>query len=266
MRPSFLSNRYYHDFRFGQEDFLSFLSRIEIDPSLRQSVFEYYVGPLNETSTLDNMELIKQILKMDADRELILQLINLSASFESVLQTLFSFLKKTYLLVEDLHVQNKAHVQKLLKIYDTDNFLMNLHMLGAFEYEHESKKDRDSISLLNAAIILQKGTYETGYKFVFGGKCSAQLDKSMIDFQISSRELCEALGNPIKYDILMYLKDTGGDSHSINRCAHIVAPDGEPPPLMAVSQLVHLCFQKEGARGLLSNQPPFFHVCQKSPI
>ena len=208
LRPSFLSNRYYHDFRFGQEDFLSFLSRIEIDPSLRQSVFEYYVGPLNETSTLDNMELIKQILKMDADRELILQLINLSASFESVLQTLFSFLKKIYLLVEDLHVQNKAHVQKLLKIYDTDNFLMNLHMLGAFEYEHESKKDRDSISLLNAAIILQKGTYETGYKFVFGGKCSAQLDKSMIDFQISSRELCEALGNPIKYDILMYLKDT----------------------------------------------------------
>ena len=81
-----------------------------MDPSLRQSVFEYYVGTLNETSTSDNMELIKQILKMDADRELILQLINLSASFESVLQTLFSFLKKTYLLVEDLHVQNKAHV------------------------------------------------------------------------------------------------------------------------------------------------------------
>ena len=208
LKPCFLSKRHFYDFRFGQEDFIPFLSRMETDPSFKQSVFEYYVGPLNETSTLDNMELIKQILKMDADRELILQMINLSASFESVLQTLFSFLKKTYSLVEELHAQNKAHVQKLLKIYDTDNFLMNLNMLGPFEYEHKSKKDRAAVSLLNAAIILQKGTYETGYKFVFGSKSSVQLDKSNIAFQISSRELCEALGNPIKYDILMYLKDT----------------------------------------------------------
>ena len=207
LKPCFLSKRHFYDFRFGQEDFIPFLSRIETDPSFRQSVFEYYVGPFTGTPTWENIELVKQILQIDADRELIFQLINLLSSFEPVLQTLLSFLKKTYYAVVDLHTQYKTRIQNLLKIYNTDNFFINLKMLGPFEYEQTSKKDRMSISLLNFPMILQKGTYETGHKFIFGCKSSAQLDKSNVYFHISGRELCEALGNPLKYSILLELKN-----------------------------------------------------------
>lgn len=207
LKPCFLSKRHFYDFRFGQEDFIPFLSRIETDPSFRQSVFEYYVGPFTGTPTWDNIELVKQILQIDADRELILQLINLLTSFESVLQTLLSFLKKTYYAVVDLYAQNKAYIQNLVHDYKTDEFFDALLLQEPFKHFRKNKKCSLAISLLNISIILQKGTFETGYKFIFGCKCFLSFDRLDFCRKIPPQELCEALGNPIKHSILLQLKD-----------------------------------------------------------
>ena len=205
LKPSFISNHFFYHFRFGQEDFAAFLARIETDSSFMQALIEYYLGQLDEAPTLENKKIVQKILQLDLDPLIIIQMLKCLADIEAIKHTLLSFLEKSFSAVKELHEQNKARIQKYSKVFQTDIFLKGLSSMGPFQCT-ESKKDRFSICLLNVIVILQKGTHETGRKFIFGYKTPHQIENKNAYFKISPIELCEALGNPIKSSILMQLQ------------------------------------------------------------
>ncbi|MCI8553659.1 MAG: winged helix-turn-helix transcriptional regulator [Clostridiales bacterium] len=52
---------------------------------------------------------------------------------------------------------------------------------------------------------LQKGNAGTGYKLLFGRRCDIYRDLQSNDGKVSPQVLCEALGNPVKAQILSLL-------------------------------------------------------------
>ena len=220
VNPCVLSDYFYNNYFFGQEEFMTFLDRIRKNPeNFLCAILLYYLDEQVEVKKSNSLELIQKILKLDIDIVLRAQIVNLIVNYEEVLKELISFLENSYNAVEELHIQEQGVIKNTSKIFNTEHFLQHLNEVSAINCEHTSKKDKMSVSLLNVLIILQKGTEDLGYKYIFGRRCYEFLDFYYSYYKIPPELLCQALGNPVKASILYCLEE---EEHTVSQLAEIL--------------------------------------------
>ncbi|MCI8553660.1 MAG: winged helix-turn-helix transcriptional regulator [Clostridiales bacterium] len=213
LHPSFLAKQFYEDFYFGQEEFTSFWERflLKSPQQLAQLVFEYYYNEYQtETDCCKDgnvTQTIYQAFQLNLDHELTLQLIYLLLNPDTVVHALTTFLTASYHAVCELFRKETRVIQGILKIFTNNHFLDHLNVLPNGQYIKNSKKDRLSISFLNFLIVLQKGTEETGHKFLLGRCCHTYCNSESNYYKISPQVLCEAVGNPVNSFVLQLLNE-----------------------------------------------------------
>lgn len=207
-KVSFLSDCFINRFDSGQEDALSFFKRLLDHPSsFLNDLFQYYLESSDETVYSRKAQFIQKIVELDYDHELLFQLINLWSDYKPVLQALYDFIVACYNAVSELFAKEECGlIRNLLRIFKREHFLDHLNAHPDIDYSKPSKKDRMGISLLNTPMILQKGTSEK-HSFVLGSRCHQYLDLHQNYDKISPVTLCAALGDPLKAEILSYLKE-----------------------------------------------------------
>lgn len=208
-KPSFMSNLFYENFLFGQDDFLGFKQRmINDNPSFLQSLFQYYFGDREDYENLSSAEeFINRILELDVDHELIIQLIHFWSNYHSVLQELNNFLTTTYEEIEKLYKKEAKLICNTLRIFTTKHFIEHLNVLPTIEYADASTTDKVAISLLNEVSILQKRTLDTSFSYILGLYCDENLDLQQNCYKISLEVLCKAFKDEAKRDILLLLNE-----------------------------------------------------------
>ena len=215
-KPSFLVSWFYDDFYFGREDFTDFIERLMEDvPSLLQSLFQYYLSedPANYSS---GEEFVKKIFQLDIDRELQMQLIYLWSDYNLVFQQLNDFLMASYKEIILLYESQKVLIRNTLKIFTTEHFIEGLNILSTVQDAKFQKRDKIAVSLLNAALILQRRTTKREFAYVLGCRCNSCLDLHQNYYRIPIDTLFRVFGNKIVIDILLLLNEK---EHTVTQLA-----------------------------------------------
>ena len=206
---SFMLGYYYSNFKFGIQDFSEFLNELlDNSKSFQQAIIQHYFDDALNEDIFNKSSiklLVQKLLHLDLEHDVILALINIVVNFDSVKKTIKKYLIMIYTEIQKLHCKEKAHIDRTLKIYMEKDILHNFNTIETFDYEKTSPRDKISISLLNVLIVLQKGDFKSGYKFVLGWRSHEYIDIRQNYYKVTPQVICSALGDPTKITILKYL-------------------------------------------------------------
>lgn len=204
-----LSEYFFYHFHFGQDDFGDFLHNLTHERrEMKRAVFEYYLEKSFDESLFEinnAFKLTKLILNLNYEQNLLLKLIEICTDYDRVFDGLLCFLKDTYEKVKEFH-------QNRIKDIDVRYFLSKemcnkLNVFLNVEYINTCKKHKVSLCFLHPFVILYKGDPDLGLNLILGYKCEDQI-ATMVSFNKASPQLiCEALGNPVKAQILEKLRE-----------------------------------------------------------
>ena len=208
-RACVLSEYFFYHFRFGQDNFNDFLNTLSEERNeIKKTVFQYYLEKNFDESLFEinnAFRLTKLILNLNHEQSLVLKLIEFCTDYDRLFDELLCFLGNTYEEVKKLHQNQVKEID--IQYFTSEKLCNDLSSFLDFDCMLTNRKNKVSLCLLHPFVVLYKGNPNSGYNFVLGRRCDDHIAVTSNFKQASPQLICEALGNPVKVQILEKLKE-----------------------------------------------------------